>query len=67
MDGTEGKIYEALKERNERKEKEYPCIWYGFKCPIRSKWKLAPENLVPWCSVCKQIGYLDEEKKQMKQ
>jgi len=60
-----------MEERSGRKimkalgaeDQKYPCVWYEkVNCPIRTKWKLAPENLTPWCTVCKQIGYLDEQK-----
>lgn len=63
MDGrTEIKIAKALGVE----EKDYPCVWYKeVICPIRTQWKLSPENLAPWCTVCKQIGYLDEQKKKL--
>lgn len=62
MDRKEVKIYKALKEE----QKEYPCVWYEeIVCPIRTRWKLSPENLVPWCPVCKQVGYLDVEKRKL--
>ena len=61
MDGKEGTLYRALKQ--EEDSKDYPCVWYvKIQCPIRTKWKLKPENLTSWCGVCKQIGYLDEQK-----
>lgn len=68
MAGKENKILRALTEDEKRKafQEVYPCVWYGFKCPIRSKWKLSPENLSPWCTVCEQIGYLTEQKAKIK-
>lgn len=66
MEGKDEKIYRAL--RPEEVQKDYPCVWYKeITCPIRTQWKLSPENLTPWCSVCKQIGYLDEQKAQIKE
>jgi len=63
MDGKDEKLLRAL---NKEKEEEYPCVWYSrISCPIRSRWKLLPENLTPWCTVCKQIGFLDEEKQKL--
>jgi len=61
MEGEEeSRIMKALKPNSD----QYPCVWYSMViCPIRTKWKLAPENLTPWCTVCKQIGYLDEQRK----
>lgn len=64
MEGKEEKILRALKD----KEEKYPCVWYpNIICPIRSRWKLAPENLTPWCTVCKDIGYLDEARSSYKE
>jgi len=61
--GGHGRIMEALRPDE---QKDYPCVWYEkIICPIRTKWKLSPENLTPWCTVCKQIGYLDEQKKKV--
>lgn len=63
LDGTDEKLAKALIEKKE----EYPCVWYSkIKCPIRTQWKLTPENLTPWCAVCKSIGYLDEQKEGMR-
>jgi len=57
MEEKERKILKALNQE----EKEYPCVWYeDIKCPIRTKWKLLPENLAPWCSICQEIGYLKD-------
>lgn len=64
MEGKDREIYRAL---NPDEQKDYPCVWYDeVCCPIRTKWKLVPENLTPWCTVCKQIGYLDEERDKVK-
>lgn len=64
MDGKERVIAKALQGEE---KKDYPCIWYpGIVCPIRTEWKLMPENLAPWCSVCKDIGFLDEAKARLK-
>lgn len=63
MDGKERTIAKAL---GAEEKKEYPCVWYpNIVCPIRTEWKLMPENLAPWCSVCKDIGYLNEAKKKL--
>jgi len=63
MEGKDERIMQALGQD----DKDYPCVWYEkVTCPIRTKWKLSPENLTPWCTVCKQIGYLDEEKAKIK-
>lgn len=60
MDGQDEKLYRVL---NKDEQKDYPCVWYRqITCPIRTQWKLSPENLTPWCAVCKQIGYIDEER-----
>ena len=51
-----------LRALNPKQWEPYPCIWYPeITCPIKTKWKLSPENLVPWCMTCKSIGYLDEQ------
>jgi len=62
MDRKDEKIIAALKSEGDT----YPCVWYRqIICPIRTQWKLKPENLAPWCNTCKQIGYLDEQKKKL--
>lgn len=61
LDGKERTIAKALGV-DENQKKEYPCVWYpDIVCPIRTEWKLMPENLAPWCAVCKDIGYLDKK------
>lgn len=59
-DSKEREIYRALVPEEE--EKEYPCIWFNFRCPIRTRWKLTPESLALWCPICRAVGYLDQEK-----
>ncbi len=61
MDGREEKIFHALQGSEE--EKGYPCVWYeSLLCPIRTRWKLTPENLKGWCDICQAYGYLKELK-----
>lgn len=62
MDRKEEKIMKAL---SPEEAKDYPCVWYEeITCPIRTKWKLSPENLAPWCTICPPI-YLNEQKKKL--
>lgn len=47
--------------RSKYEEKDYPCVWYdSIICPIRTKWKLSPENLKLWCEICPLL-YLHKE------
>lgn len=65
MGGQDEKLYRALNPNEQ--QKDYPCVWWEeIICPIRTKWKLSPENLTSWCGICKDIGYLDEQKDQIK-
>lgn len=64
MDGKDDRTIAKALNVESHLVKDYPCVWYSdIPCPIRTQWKLKPENLAPWCTVCKQIGYLDEQKK----
>ena len=64
MEGNDDAVMNAFKANQDYQGKVYPCVWYPpVDCPIRTLWKLSPENLVSWCVACKQMGYIDNQDK----